>query len=119
MPGSGEEYLALNQSQLYLKAKITKTDGSILTEADHVGPVNLFLQSLFSQIDVSLNERLISPSTPTYPYRALLETLLSYGSDAKNSQLTTALFYKDTAGKIDNANPMAGDDDNVNRGLKR
>ena len=118
VPGSGEEYLDLNQSQLYLKAKITKADGSNLTEADHVGPVNLFLQSLFSQIDVSLNERLISPSTPTYPYRALLETLLSYGSDAKNSQLTTALFYKDTAGKIDNANPMAGDD-NVNRGLKR
>ena len=75
--GSGDEYMDLNQSQLYVKAKITKVDSSNLTENNHVGPVNLFLQSLFSQIDVSLNERLISPSPPTYPYRALLETILT------------------------------------------
>ncbi|XP_038058848.1 uncharacterized protein F54H12.2-like [Patiria miniata] len=108
----------LNQTQLYVRAKITKADGSNLTDADHVGPVNLLLQSLFSQIDVSLNERLISPSTPTYPYRAIIETLLSYGSDAQISQLTAALFYKDTAGKMDSANPTAADDA-VNHGLKK
>ena len=34
------------------------------------------------------------------------------------SQLTSALFYKDTAGKMDNADP-AGDDDAVNHGLKK
>ncbi|XP_038058761.1 uncharacterized protein F54H12.2-like [Patiria miniata] len=118
VPGSGEEYMDLNQTQLYVRAKITKADGSNLTAADHVGPVNLFLQSLFSQIDVSLNERLISPSTPTYPYLAILETLLSYGSDAMKSQLTTALFYKDTAGKMDSADPQAADDA-ANQGLKK
>ena len=32
-----------------------------------------------------------------------LETLLNYGPAAKNSQLTTALYYKDTAGKMDAA----------------
>ena len=30
-----------------------------------------------------------------------IETLLSYGSDAKASQLTGSLFYKDTAGRFD------------------
>ncbi|XP_038045901.1 uncharacterized protein F54H12.2-like [Patiria miniata] len=108
----------LNQTQLHVKAKVTKADGSNLAEADHMGPVNLFLQSLFSQIDVSLNDRLISPSTPTYPYRAILETLLSYGSDAQISQLTAALFYKDTAGKMDSADPTAADDA-ANHGLKK
>ena len=31
----------------------------------------------------------------------MLETLLSYGEDAKKSQLTSALFYKDKAGTIE------------------
>jgi len=35
----------------------------------------------------------------TYPYRAMLETLLSY--DAKKTQLTSELFYADEAGKMD------------------
>ena len=118
IPGSSEEYMDLNQTQLYIKAKITKADGSNLADDDQVGPVNLFLQSLFNQVDVSLNDRLISPSTPTYPYRAMIETLLSYGSDAKNSQLTSSLFYKDTAGRFDNSNPMAADGE-VNEGLKK
>ena len=60
--------------------------------------MNLFLHSLFSQVDISLNGTLITASTNTYPYRAM-ETLLSYGNDAKTSQLTSAMFYKDTAGK--------------------
>jgi len=54
--------------------------------------VNLFLHSLFSQVDISLNGTLITASTSTYPYRAMLETLLSYGEDAKTSQLTSALY---------------------------
>ena len=82
-----------------------------------MGPVNLFLHSLFSQVDVSLNERLISPSTNTYPYRAMLETLLNYGEEAKKSQLSMSLFYKDTPGKMDEVNPVAEDAD-ANLGLK-
>jgi len=31
----------------------------------------------------------------------MLETLLSYGEDAKKSQLTAELFYKDEAGNMD------------------
>ena len=116
--GSGSDYLDLAQSQLYIKAKVTKQDGSDLAATDQVGPVNLFLQSLFSQVDVSLNDRVITPSTPTYPYRAMLETLLHYGPEAKQTQLTTGLFYKDTAGLMDQCNPL--DEDNpVNNGLKK
>ena len=70
--GSGEDYVDLSQTQLYIKAKVVKADGTNLTDDSSVGPVNLFLQSLFSQIDVTLNERLISASTPTYHYRAMI-----------------------------------------------
>ena len=52
--------------------------------------MNLFLHSLFSQVDISLNGTRITPST-----------LLSYGEDSKKSYLTYALFYKDVASKKD------------------
>ena len=59
--GTGEEYLDLAKTQLFVKAKITKTNGTVLDAETKVGPVNLFLHSLFWQVVVSLNERLISP----------------------------------------------------------
>ena len=63
--GTGEEYLDLARTQLYMKAKITKANGTALDVDTQVGPVNLFLHSVFSQVDVSLNERLISASSNT------------------------------------------------------
>lgn len=68
--GSGEDYLDLGNTLLYVRAQIVKADGTNLPEDAEVGPTNLWLHSLFSQVDVSLNEKLISPSTNTYPYRA-------------------------------------------------
>jgi hypothetical protein len=44
-----------------------------------------------------------------------LETLLTYGPAAKNSQLTAALYYKDTATRLDDGDPHAA---NANGGLK-
>ena len=68
-----------------------------------IGPTNLFLHSLFSQIDMYLNDKLITSSVSTYAYRAYQETLLSYGKAAKDTQLTAFLWYKDTAGRMENA----------------
>ena len=79
---------------LYVKVELTAINGNNLTADALVGPVNLFMHSMFAQVDISLNGNLIA-STNTYPYRAMIETLLSYGEDAKTSQLTSALFYKD------------------------
>ena len=92
--GTGEEYLDLARTQLYVKAKITKANGTALDADTQVGPVNLFLHSLFSHVDVSLNERLISPSTNTYPYRAMLESLLNYGEEAKTVNFLWLCFTK-------------------------
>ena len=119
--GSGEEYVDLSESYLQVTAKILKTnggdlaqtkgaDGTVTGDDADVGPVNLWLHSLFSQVDVSLNERLVTPSMNTYPYRAYLETLLSYGPAAKESYLTAAMWYKDTAKHME--------DHQLNKGFK-
>jgi len=99
--GSGEEYVDLSNVMLYVRAKVVKKDNTVLSATSTAAPVNLLLHSMFSQVDVSLNGTLISSSTNTYPYRSMLETLLSYGEDAKKSQLSAELFYKDQAGTMD------------------
>jgi len=103
--GTGDDYVDFANTMPYVKAKITKQNGTNLESLSKAGPMNLFLHcSLFSQVDISLNSTLITSSTNTYPYRAMLETLLSYGEDAKKSQLTSAMYYKDTAGEMNNVN---------------
>lgn len=94
--GSGDEFIDLSQTQLHVQAKILKSDNKPLTEDDKIGPVNLFLHSLFSQVDISLNDRIISNSSNTYPYRSYIETLLNHGYDSKTSQLTAEMYYKDS-----------------------
>lgn len=110
IPGSGEEFTDMKSSSLYFKVKITKANGDNLEDDDHVGPVNLFFQAITSQVDVSLNDKLISSSTNTNPYRAFITTLLSYGIDPKTTQLQSELFIKDTAGHMDSVNPQAAAD---------
>jgi len=87
--GTGKDYIDFANTLLYVKTKLTTNDGGNLANDAAVGLVNLFLHSLFSQVDISLNGTLITSSTNTYPYRAMLETMLSYGQDAKMSQLTS------------------------------
>ena len=58
-------------------------------------------------MDVNLNDKLVSSSSATYPSRAYLGTLLNYGKAAKKSQLTAGIWYKDTAGKMDDTDMTA------------
>ncbi|GFW12201.1 uncharacterized protein F54H12.2 [Trichonephila clavipes] len=115
IPGSGDAYLDLSHTQLHVRAKIFKSDGKVITNENKVGPVNLFLHSLFSQVDVCLYERTVSSSNNTYHYRAIIETLLNHGYDSKTSQLTSELYYKDTAGRM---NVYDENDKEPNEGFK-
>ena len=103
--GSGQDYLDAANTQLYVKARIEQADGAALANDAEVGPINLFLHSLFSDVEVSLNETPVTSSNNTYAYRSYIETLLSYGSTAKQSQLTSQLYYKDDAGAMEERDP--------------
>ena len=56
----------------------------------------------------TLNDTLVTPSSNTYPFRSYVETLLSYGAEAKKTQLTSQLWYKDTAGHMEATQENAG-----------
>ena len=59
--GGGAQCLDLNNTYLHGRAKITQA----LAENTDVAPINYWLHTLFSQVDVSLNDTLISPSEKT------------------------------------------------------
>ena len=99
--GAGEDYIDVFNTCLFVEAHIVNIDGSTLDPDTDVGPVNLWMHSLFSGVCVSLSEKLVSPPTSMYPYRAYTETLLKYGPAAKESQLTGVMWYKDTPGQQD------------------
>ena len=113
--GSGQEYIDLANTMIYAKLQIVRGDDHDIDGTDHVAPINLVMQSLFSEVDFKLNDTLISSTNNTYAYRAYLETLLSYGPPAKSSQLTAGLFYKDTESNFDAGDPT--DANCPNKGL--
>ena len=112
VPAQTEYYTDLSQSNLYLKFRILKEDGTNLDDDQKAGPVNNFLHSMFSGIDLFLNNKLVTSSMDTYLYRAYIENLFSYGSDVKSNQLKADEFwYPDAAGKFedhDSATVRAG-----------
>ena len=116
MSGSGE-VLDFNNTLLEVKAYVKTTDDSSVDVAVAVGPINNKLHSLFSQIDISLNDMKLSSATNTYPYRAYIETHLNYGTDANKSKLQASMYFIDDNVTVSDHIPdssFAG-----NMGLKR
>jgi hypothetical protein len=107
VPGSGSEYIDLSQTMLYLKVKINKQHAEN-QQPDECGPVNNFIHSLFSQVDVFLNGKCVTPPSNNYHYRAYISNLLNYGNDAKDSHLSTSLWRRDTPNNFLATNLNAG-----------
>ena len=98
-----DEYIDLSKTILTVKGNIMKKDGTTKLAGggqSNVAPVNNFLHSLFRQVDVYLNGKQVTPAMGTYAYRSYIETLLNYDVSAKESQFSSALYYKDTATKM-------------------
>ena len=105
-----DEYIDLSKTILTVTGKITKKDGTSKLDGNDqssVAPVNNFLHSLFRQVDVYLNGKQVTPAMGTYAYRSYIETLLNYDVSAKQSQFSSALYYKDTPGQMDKAGALA------------
>ena len=102
-----DEYLDLSKTILVVEGKIIEGSGGALSSGQSsIAPVNNFLHSLFRQVDVYFNGKQVTPAMGTYAYRSYLETLLNYDVSAKQSQLSSAMYYKDTAGQMDEAGSL-------------
>jgi hypothetical protein len=65
------------------------------------------LHSLWSQVDVSIQQNVVSSTSTLYPYKAMIETLMDFGTEAKTTQLQCAGFFKDTAGHMNETSGLS------------
>ena len=108
-------FVELNKTEVEVNFRIKKADGTNLAPEDKVGLINYPIASLFKDVEVKINGKTISDGSSNYAERAIMEVLLTYGRDAEETWLQAGGFFKDTAGKMDNADPTAADG---NLGLK-
>ena len=81
--------------------KITKRNSADNTPGKKYTLINNALHSLIKQFTIKLNETLVTEQYDTQAYNAYFKTLLNFTEQAKKSYLTKALYYKDTAGHMD------------------
>ena len=113
VPGTSVDYISLGKSRLHIKYVITDEEGKKISDertidgdptpnTDQVAPVNFTLHSIFRQIDLSLNQKVVSPDVGVnYPYKALIDLLLGSSNDMILSQAQAAMYFKDQAGHFD------------------
>ena len=80
-------FLDLSQSYPDIKFNVVNSHGSNLAANAKAGLLNYSIASLFQEVYVFLNSNLISSSTNTCTYRAMLKILSGYDQGAKNSHL--------------------------------
>ena len=93
IPPHTEFYTDLSQAYLYIKFRILKQTGEDLDMVAKVFPINNLFHSMFSGIDLYINNKLTTINLDTYPYRAYFKNLFSYGSDVKDKQWKAAEFW--------------------------
>ena len=91
----------LANSFLYVRASVTAADGVDVEKDVKIAPECNFLRTLWSQIDVYLNGSLVMQSNNNYPYQVHIENLLSFGQEAKTSQLSALLWYSNISQHFD------------------
>ena len=82
--------------------KEASTDIESISSADKVSTINNIFHSLFSSIDIYVNDLLITdPSSNWYSYRSYLEKLLTFSKNTKTVQLSAGGYFQDTHKKYD------------------
>ena len=96
IPASGMQYIDMRRTMLYWKGQAVDENGADATltniATEKVVPVNNILHSVFSQVDVTLNQKLISSHTQHYAYKSMIESFLNYDKSAQESQMYAAGF---------------------------
>ena len=94
-------YIDLANSFLYVRAGVTTAAGADLAKNVEIAPECNFVHTLLTQVDVYLNGSLVTQSNNNYPYQAFIENLLSFGQEAKKSQLSALLWHRNTLEHFD------------------
>ena len=103
IPAITEDYLDLKNTRIHVTCHIIKRTGADCADADIVAPINDLCNSLWSNVELFLNDRLISHSNNTHEFTSMVSHLIHDSEESHSSERSMRLIYKDTAGSM-NAN---------------
>ena len=102
VPNTSPDYIRLNKTRLTLKLRILDDKGLPISAVDSVGLINLPSSTIFREMDLALQQTVVTTSVNSnYPYKVLLDTLLDYGVNDQLGWLSIAGFEKDTCNMMD------------------
>ena len=103
IPNNGSEYMMLKDAKLFLELEILDHRGTpVQGEEIIVGPIQMPLNSIFRQMDISLQQKVITTSVGShYGYKTVIDALLNRGRGAQKGPLSTHGFLKDTPTVMD------------------
>jgi len=92
------DFIDMPFTRLNCEIQITKMDGGNVTDTELNAFVNLLPQTLFKQIECRVGDHQVSDlSTPTYAYKAFIETHLGFTKEQKEIMFEDLEYYiKDT-----------------------
>ena len=98
------DYIDLNATQLLINCKIVDKAGADLAEkhkGDYVvvAPINNFAHSIWEEVQLYLNGVLVTGQG--YPYRALIDNVISMSHSAKTGSMSKILYAEDTPGHME------------------
>ena len=94
-------YIDLANNFLYVRASVSIAAGADLAENAEIAPECNFLHTLWTQVDVYLKGLLVTQFNNNYSYRVYIENLLSFGQEAKKTQLSSLLWHRNTSKHFD------------------
>ena len=93
IPTATAYFLSPSDIKMYLRGTIVNQDNTAVGAGDDVFPENNFLHTLFSKVEIFLNDQTTAVSTCHYAYRSYLENLLNYDTDTKQTVLQKEGFF--------------------------
>jgi hypothetical protein len=119
IPADSSDFTLMPFTRLEGELEIVKLNGTAITDTELNAYVNLLPQSIFRQVECEVSgTQVCDLSTPTYAYKAFLETHLGFTKDQKEIMFENLEYYKkDTLGKENTFSITA--DDGANTFIER
>ena len=97
IPPSTDDYYDLKNSKLYSSFRIKQANGTYCDGGDLVAPINDIFNGLWDNVELFMNDRLISHSNNTHSYTCMISHLIHDSEESLHSDRAPRLLYKDTA----------------------
>ena len=101
IPALTDEYIDLQNTKMETKFKITRVNGGNLQDDDVTAPINDIFNSMWSNVELYMNDRLVSHSNNMHGYGSIISHLIHDSDESLQSERSMQLIYKDTPNQMD------------------